>query len=223
MSNMDLWNSVFVTDPGAVKPITGKQYSGNSPKPYWIVKRATETFGPCGIGWGVKVVEERVERFGDEAIHIAKVLVWYVRGDVRGEIEQMGQTKMAYVTSKGKALVDEDAPKKSVTDGMVKCLSLLGFAGDIFSGRWDDSRYVEWAEEETRRREDAAALMNSEQVAALTKLINETETDFEAFMAWISKGARRKCTSLADTPAEAFEPARKALEAKTKTPTPEAA
>lgn len=223
MSNMDLWNSVFVTDPGAVKPITGKQYSGNSPKPYWIVKRATETFGPCGIGWGVKVVEERVERFGDEAIHIAKVLVWYVRGDVRGEIEQMGQTKMAYVTSKGKALVDEDAPKKSVTDGMVKCLSLLGFAGDIFSGRWDDSRYVEWAEEETRRREDAAALMNSEQVAALTKLINETGTDFEAFMAWISKGARRKCTSLADTPAEAFEPARKALEAKTKTPTPEAA
>lgn len=223
MSNMDLWNSVFVTDPGAVKPITGKQYSGNSPNPYWIVKRATETFGPCGIGWGVKVVEERVERFGEEAIHIAKVLVWYVRGDARGEIEQMGQTKMAYVTSKGKALVDEDAPKKSVTDGMVKCLSLLGFAGDIFSGRWDDSRYVEWAEEETRRREDAATLMSSEQVAALTKLINETGTDFEAFMAWISKGARRKCTSLADTPAEAFEPAKKALEAKTKTLTPEAA
>lgn len=223
MSNMDLWNSVFVTDPGAVKPITGKQYNGNSPKPYWIVKRATETFGPCGIGWGVKVVEERVERFGDEAIHIAKVLVWYVRGDARGEIEQMGQTKMAYVTSKGKALVDEDAPKKSVTDGMVKCLSLLGFAGDIFSGRWDDSRYVEWAEGETRRREDAATLMSSEQVAALTKLINETGTDFEAFMAWISKGARRKCTSLADTPAEAFEPAKKALEAKTKTLTPEAA
>jgi hypothetical protein len=50
-------------------------------------------------------------------------------------------------------MVDEDAPKKSVTDGMVKCLSMLGFAGDIFSGQWDDSKYVQWAGEETRRRE----------------------------------------------------------------------
>lgn len=216
MKNMDLWKSVFVTDPKHVKPITGKQYAGNSPKPYWIVQRATETFGPCGIGWGVKVLDERVERFGDEAIHIAKVQVWYEIDGKHGEIEQMGQTKMAYMTSKGKALVDEDAPKKSVTDAMIKCLSLLGFAGDIFSGRWDDSRYVEWASEETKRREDAAHLMTPQQVEILTQLINDTGTDFEAFMAWISKGARRQCKSLSDTPADAFEPAKKALETKPK-------
>lgn len=216
MKNMDLWKSVFVTDPKHVKPITGKQYAGNSPKPYWIVQRATETFGPCGIGWGIQVLDERVERFGDEAIHIAKVKVWYELDGKRGEIEQMGQTKMAYMTSKGKSLVDEDAPKKSVTDAMIKCLSLLGFAGDIFSGRWDDSRYVEWAGEETRRREEAAHLMTAEQVGILTQLINETGTDFEAFMAWISKGARRTCKSLSDTPADAFEPARRALEGKPK-------
>ena len=56
MENMKLWNSVKVTAPHAVKPITGKQYKGNSPKPYWIIERATETFGPCGIGWGIEVV-----------------------------------------------------------------------------------------------------------------------------------------------------------------------
>lgn len=28
--NMGLWNQVFVTDPLAVKPITGKSYKGNS-------------------------------------------------------------------------------------------------------------------------------------------------------------------------------------------------
>jgi hypothetical protein len=74
----------------------------------------------------------------------------------RGELEQVGQTRAAYTTSKDKFLVDEDAPKKSVTDALVKCASYLGFAGDIFSGRWDDSKYVaaagaEWAE---RRREE---------------------------------------------------------------------
>ena len=52
MSTKALWKRVCVTDPLAVKPITGKQYNGNSPKPYWIVERLTEEFGPCGIGWG---------------------------------------------------------------------------------------------------------------------------------------------------------------------------
>ena len=43
--NKALWNRVCMTDPAAVKPITGKQYSGNSPKPYWIVERLTDEFG----------------------------------------------------------------------------------------------------------------------------------------------------------------------------------
>jgi len=34
----------------------------------------------------------------------------------------MGGTKAAYKTAKGVLMVDEDAGKKSVTDGMVKCL-----------------------------------------------------------------------------------------------------
>ena len=49
-NNMKLWNSVKVTDPAAVKKITGKPYQGNSPKPYWLIQRATEMFGPCGQG-----------------------------------------------------------------------------------------------------------------------------------------------------------------------------
>lgn len=161
---MDLWRRVCVTDPAAVKPITGKQYNGNSPKPYWIVERLTAEFGPCGIGWGFLILSERFERFGEgksaESLHIAVVRFWYEMNGKRGELEQVGQTRASYTTSKDKFLVDEDAPKKSVTDALVKCASYLGFAGDIFSGRWDDSKYVaeagrEWvgrkAQEDPRR------------------------------------------------------------------------
>lgn len=154
-ANMDLWRRVCVTDPAAVKPITGKQYKGNSPKPYWIIERLTDEFGPCGIGWGFSIASERYERFGEgaqaETLHIACVRFWYVLDGQRGELEQVGQTRGSYTTRDGKFLVDEDAPKKSVTDALVKCASYLGFAGDIFSGRWDDSKYVaeagrEWAD-----------------------------------------------------------------------------
>ena len=143
MSTMELWDRVFKTDPKHVKPITGKDYSGNSPKPYYIVERLTQEFGPCGIGWGYTIESERFERFSDtDVLHIARVRMWFMLGGKRGEVEQMGQTKATYVTGQGKFKVDEDAPKKSVTDALVKCASYLGFAGDIFSGRWDDSKYV---------------------------------------------------------------------------------
>lgn len=150
MSNKALWDSVKVTDPSAVKPITGKSYKGDSPKPYWLIERATETFGPIGIGWGVDVKSERFERMSDtDVLHVAVVSVWYVHNGVKSQtFDQMGGTKAAYMTSKGVLMVDEDAGKKSVTDGMVKCLSMIGFAGDIFSGLWNDSKYVQWAAEQ---------------------------------------------------------------------------
>lgn len=150
MTNTDLWDRVKVTDPSAVKKITGKAYQGNSPKPYWLIQRATEEFGPIGIGWGVIVKAQGFQRLSEtDVLHTAVVSVWFVKDGVRSEcFDQMGGTKASYLTSKGVLMVDEDAGKKSVTDGMVKCLSMLGFAGDIFSGMWDDSKYVEWAAEQ---------------------------------------------------------------------------
>lgn len=150
MDNKALWNQAFVTDPRAVKQITGKQYQGSSPKPYWLIERATDLFGPVGVGWGVTVKSERFERLSEhDVLHVAVVSVWFMQDGKRSEsFDQMGGTKACYMTGSGKLMVDEDAGKKSVTDGMVKCLSMIGLAGDIFSGMWNDSKYVDWALEQ---------------------------------------------------------------------------
>jgi hypothetical protein len=147
--NMELWRSVEKTDPKHVREITGKPYKGNSPKPYWLIQRATEVFGPCGIGWGVEIVNERVEdgAAGDR-VHIAHVRVWYEWKGKRGQVEHVGQTMFAGKRNNGNPYTDEDAPKKSVTDAIVKALSLIGFAGDIFIGRFDDSKYVQEVRQE---------------------------------------------------------------------------
>jgi hypothetical protein len=189
--NKALWQEAFMTDPKAVKPITGKTYSGNSPKPYWLIERATDMFGPIGIGWGVNVKSERFERMGEhDVLHVAVVSVWYVWNGQRSEtFDQMGGTKAAYKTSKGALLVDEDAGKKSVTDGMVKCLSMIGFAGDIFSGRWDDSKYVAEANHEYRAKEEAehqaqAAAQRSEWLEATAMKLEACESLDELQQCW---------------------------------------
>lgn len=141
--NLALWQQVEKTPVAHVKEITGKSYKGNSPKPHYLIHKATETFGPCGIGWGFTIVDERIEDgAGGEKLHVARVKVWYEWQGKRGEVEHIGGTQFSGLRSSGKPFTDEDAPKKSVTDALVKALSMIGFAGDIFMGRYDDSKYV---------------------------------------------------------------------------------
>jgi hypothetical protein len=148
MDNLDLWNAVERTDPSHTKAITGKAYQGTSPKPHYLVRKATETFGPCGIGWGFEIADEKLldgallDPGFFERIHMARVRVWYEWDGKRGTIEHVGQTVFCGKRKDGKPFTDEDAPKKSVTDALVKALSMIGFAGDIFMGRFDDSKYV---------------------------------------------------------------------------------
>ncbi len=207
----DLWDRVCKTDPAAVKPITGKQYQGNSPKPYYIVRRLTEEFGPCGDGWGFTILSERMERLTEkDVLHIACVRLWYENQDGRRcEFDQMGQTKAVYAKKDGGLVVDEDAPKKSVTDALVKCASYLGFAGDIFSGRWDDSKYV--AE---LKREFEEPKLSKPQITALKKLIEEVSADESMLLEWLSSKIGSEVPSLEQAPAETYQHIVKALEKK---------
>jgi hypothetical protein len=138
--NLELWDKAFKTDPAATKKFTkGGGFSGTAIKPYWLVKQATEMFGPCGICWGWQELENKMVG----GVWCSKVRLWYLSPDRedRGEIEQWGQTVMEG-TNKHGAFVDEEAPKKAVTDAVTKCLSYLGFGGDVHMGRFDDSKYV---------------------------------------------------------------------------------
>lgn len=204
MSNLELWNKVAKTDPAHVKPITGKSYQGTSPKPYYLVHKATETFGPIGIGWGFNIVSERIEDgAGGERLHIAHVRVWYMWDGKRGEVEHIGGTQFSGVRSSGKPFTDEDAPKKSVTDALVKALSMIGFAGDIFMGRYDDSKYVNDLKEEARR--EAAPALDPELIVKTRREFEDridaaaTERDLQAIWREV------EATPEAIIPAPAFE------------------
>jgi len=185
--NLKLWHQVEKTPPEHVKQITGKSYQGTSPKPQYLVMKATETFGPIGIGWGF-TVDERIEDGAliapghFERMHIAKVKVWYKWNGERGEVEHIGGTPFSGQRASGKGYTDEDAPKKSVTDALVKALSMIGFAGDIFMGRYDDSKYVNELKQEEADSKRAAAPAKefvpavSSAAIALGREINQCKT-----------------------------------------------
>ena len=150
--NKELWNAVAVTNPNFVKSFTrGGGFSGTAINATYQAQKATETFGPCGIGWGIDILEERYQDgapliqdgtvVGKEVIHVLRAKLWYVYQGKRGEVIHFGQTLFTGRNKDG-FFTDEEAPKKSLTDAMSKCLSLIGFSADVHLGLYDDSKYV---------------------------------------------------------------------------------
>lgn len=140
--NLALWRRFEDIDPKFTKPITGRDYGGTSPNPQYVIMCLTELFGPVGKGFGWNVLAEDFTALGETHLHWCRIRFWWRDSEGTHECEQYGQTKAAYVTKTGKNYVDEDAPKKSLTDAVVKAASQIGIAANIFLGRWDDQKYV---------------------------------------------------------------------------------
>lgn len=167
--NMRIWNRYADIDPKFTKPITGRDYSGTSPNPQYVVRCLTEIFGPVGKGFGWEVLAEAFTDLGGTHLHWCRIRFWWRDADGVCDFEQYGQTKAAYTTLKGTMRVDEDAPKKSLTDAIVKAASHLGIAANIFLGRWDDSKYVASVNEEYREKERAPGITTqADAIAAIT-------------------------------------------------------
>ena len=152
--NLRHWNQHADIDPRFTKPITGKQYKGTSPNPQYVIKCLTDIFGPVGEGFGWDVVAEDFTPMGDEVLHWCRIKFWH--SDRANTYDSYGQTKALMKTKNG-LMLDEDAPKKSLTDAIIKAASHVGIASNIFLGRWDDQKYVAQVAQEHVQRETSEA------------------------------------------------------------------
>lgn len=197
--NLTIWERFADIDPKHTKPITGKAYKGTSPNPQYIIKCLTELFGPVGKGFGWDVLQEDFTPLGDEVLHWCRIRFWH--GDRANCFESYGQTKALMKTKNG-LMSDEDAPKKSLTDAIVKAASHIGIAANIFLGRWDDQKYVaevnaEYREKEADESPDAPAPKKDSR-DLYTRLVNDM----------------RKCSSKEDVRRWVADPDVKELRAK---------
>lgn len=150
--NMKIWDAVEKSDTKYTKADdTGANRGMTSINGVYLMKRATEIFGSIGIGWGFNILEERLDdcfvittKDNGEVMtktHTIKIELWYKQGAEIGKLVNFGHTKYIYKSKYG-VTVDEEAPKKSLTDAIKKCLSMLGFCADIHMGEFEDREYL---------------------------------------------------------------------------------
>ncbi|WP_282366324.1 hypothetical protein [Pseudomonas sp. PS02290] len=150
-----VWNQVQETHPDITKSFSKGGFQGTAVSPTYQAMRATQIFGPHGLGWGTELISESYveggplgfdkdgRMLGREIIHKVYLEVWYIYEGKRGSIKQFGATTFLSRDAYGTISSDEDHAKKSITDATSKCLSLLGFSADVYMGKFDDHKYVE--------------------------------------------------------------------------------
>lgn len=179
MSNLTLWDSVSKTDPLHTKPAKKGAYHFTAIAPMSQFKKATEVFGPQGLGWGVVVGSELFDEreYGTTIILSYDAVLFFVVDGQKGEIPIHATEKICYQTqgAKGYLKIDDEARKKVVTNAKTKGLSELGFNADVFMGMFDDPNYVDYRnyeesiekaenkdEEITKKTEELNAWVNNE-------------------------------------------------------------
>jgi len=144
--NLELWNKYLKPHKDATKKFNkAGGFRGTAIDPMWLIRCATEAWGPMGVNWGVVVQKEEYREFPTDpvtVIHVVWIDLWHGIGDDKGKITCVGQTTMMG-TNKNGVFVDEEAPKKSLTDAIGKGLSWLGFGAAVHMGMFDGNKYVD--------------------------------------------------------------------------------
>ena len=155
--NLSIWNKVCTTDPAYTKQYKGPGgFTGTAINAIYMIRRASELWGPVGEKWGYDIIEDRIDDGAPiidpvtksysqhcEKVHTMKICLWYPSGaEAPARVYGYGHTAMVYINKFG-VQTEQEPAKKSLTDAIKKCLSMLGFSADIFLGNFDDENYVE--------------------------------------------------------------------------------
>ena len=133
--NRDIWDQMKETDPRFTKRVNKGFGEITTIDPQWQIMRMTEMFGPVGKGWNYKVNYN----YTDQLV--------FAEVSVSTGVNYFGPVCSVQKLFRKTGALDDEAPKKAMTDALTKAFSHLGLCSDIFMGKFDDSKYVQKLEE----------------------------------------------------------------------------
>ena len=133
MEKMDIYNRVRSVPDEAKKAISAGRLKGMTDiNPMWRIKKLTEEFGPCGIGWWTKVTDRWTETVGDETCAFVDLELYIKVGDEWSKpITGSGGSKLATKERSG-VYVSDECYKMAETDALSVACKKLGIGADVY-------------------------------------------------------------------------------------------
>lgn len=142
MNNLDLYERVRAVPKEAQKPIVAGRLKGMTDiNPMWRIKKLTEEFGVCGIGWKPEIVRTWIDSgANEEAIANVEIRLYVKSGDGWSDgIPGIGGSK--FISKENGGLhTDDECYKKAYTDALSVACKYLGIGADVYYAK-DSSKY----------------------------------------------------------------------------------
>ena len=136
MENLKIYEQVRSVPAEAKKNIGGGRLKGMTDiNPMWRIKKLTEVFGVCGIGWKYEIVEKWIETAMAKAEITANVIInLYIRdeeGKWSDPIPGIGGSMLVASEQKG-LYVNDECYKMALTDAISVACKALGMGADVY-------------------------------------------------------------------------------------------
>lgn len=143
MDNTVIWQALEKTPKEAQKEIGAGRLKGFTDiNPMWRLKKLTEVFGPCGIGWKYEIVSTQViPGANDEVAAFVDILLYYKKdGEWSEGVPGLGGSMFVAKETKGMHTSDE-CFKMALSDAIGTACKALGMSADIYFSK-DRSKYT---------------------------------------------------------------------------------
>lgn len=150
MDNMKLYELGRVVPDNAKKTITaGRLKNMTDINPMWRIKKLTEMFGACGVGWWYEITNKEIvcDETTKQKAAFVDILLYFVdpeSGHASHGIPGTGGASFVAQESKG-AYMSDECFKMALTDAISVAAKALGIGADVY---FDKDRTKYNAEEE---------------------------------------------------------------------------
>lgn len=174
IENMELYEKFRTTPKEARKEIVGGRMKGFTDiNPMWRIKKLTEEFGPCGIGWHYTVMEREMVSGANGEVKVFVQVALYVRTESGWSSAIMGEGGSSFISveKEGKLYTDDECYKKATTDALGSACKLLGMSADIYFEK-DRTKYTMPIEEPTKPNKEASVSKEGKQTPKTETAVN---------------------------------------------------
>lgn len=136
MDNLSIYNIVREVPKEAKREITAGRLKGKTDiNPMWRIKKLTEVYGQCGIGWKYKITDKRMEESttGEIACFI-DIDLFVNTGEKWSEAIPGTGGSMFVAKEKNGLYTSDECFKMALTDAISVSCKALGFGADVY---WD--------------------------------------------------------------------------------------
>ena len=163
----------------AQKSFNNGRFKGTDINPMFRIKKLTELFGPCGIGWYTDVIKRETLEVGEEIFAIVDINLYIKDGDGWSKpIFGTGGNALKTKTKNG-VMTSDEGFKMAYTDAISVACKALGIGADIYFSADKTSKYAPYyegnGEPEPAKAEEPPALITPAQVATIKMKCSESE------------------------------------------------